>query len=173
MKAVTSVEVKTRQLFECPACGSPEHSYGHLSVGTSFGPWYCDKCGCGVTGAVTAEGVDIKLHTDCLARALVLLRLDVPGIDEKPINIVVKGMTFHEVGEQPGFGNEHMEYFYNEHTCPWNYLRLPIKEGDETDPHGLFVFQEAVLMPADYENHLGGIDEWRELFPSLREGGAA
>ena len=171
MKAQIGIEVS--KLFACPECGSLEHSYGHLADGSTFGPWYCDECGCSVRGRVTGESVDIELHTERKINTLVLLRLREPLATGEQVHVVVKGMTFCAPGETPDF--EHDVYFYEEHTCPWNWLRLPIKEDDDTDPHGLFVHQETVLMPqgyGDFSNHLDGIEQWRELFESLRADGA-
>lgn len=167
-----SIAIKdARGVFPCPECGSREHSCAHLGSGTSFGPWYCDQCGCGVRGVVTEYGADIEIHSDRKAKTLVLLRLNVDTVQEKPIHIVVEGMVFYPHGGKPAIDQDSNRYFYNEHTCPWNYLRVPVKQGDDTDPHGLFVFQEAVLTPDGYDGHLGDIEEWIELFPSLREGG--
>lgn len=168
MKANIVNIVSSKNLFACPDCGSLEHSCDHLQVGQSFGPWFCDKCGCSVKGVVTSDGADIDRGTKRKANALVLLRLDATGLDAKPIHIVVSGMTFHEEGEPAIFGDSGMRYFYDEGTCPWNYLRFPIKEGNDADPHGLFVFQEAVPMPEGYDGSLDDIDQWLELFPSLR-----
>lgn len=172
MKAVTSTI--TKLVFACPDCGSPEHSYDHFKKPTKFGPWYCDQCGASVIGEYLADGtIEIERHTKRMAQTLELLRLDVAEL--KPVHIVVKGMVFYQEGGAPVINVENKEYYYNQHTCPWNYLRLPIKEGDNTDPHGLFVHQETILMPKGYTNsindvsQLSGIDAWKELFPSLRE----
>lgn len=169
-EALADAETKK---FACPECGSVEHSYGHLKAGQTFGPWYCDKCGTSVNGEVTADGVKTKLGEDVKFNTLVLLRLDVPGTEAEPVHIVVRGMGFHKRGEQPSIEPGRDEYFYNEHTCPWNYLRLPIKCGDDTDPHGLFVHQETILMPEWYDDHLDNIETWQELFPSLLSAPAA
>lgn len=150
--------------FKCPECSQTEQSYAHLKEGQQFGPWYCDKCGYGVFVTVLDGDVDLRKAKDRKVNTLVLLKLNVPDTD---IHIVVRGMDFSEVGSIEG--DDHTEYYYNEHTCPWNYLGLPIKEGEDTDPHGLFVFQEKVLMPEGYDDTLGDIDEWRKLFGSLQE----
>lgn len=171
MKAVTQTIAKEKKVFACPECQSPEHSYGHLKTGSFFGPWYCNNCGASVTGTINANDVDIERHSDRKARTLVLLRLDVPGTEAKPVHIIVEGMAFYPDGSQPNAqeAQERGEYFYNQHTCPWNYLRLPIKEGESVDPHGLFVHQETILMPDGYDGMLiDSIEQWRDLFPSLR-----
>lgn len=168
MRAATSEVII--KLFACPDCGSMEHDYGHISIGGTFGPWYCDKCGCSAQGRVTLEGVDVARGKNRKASTLVLLRL---GSDTRT-HIVVEGMVFYPEGGRPVIDPALDEFHYNENTCPWNYLRLPIKMGDDCDPHGVFVHQETVLMPGWYDGDLSidghsSIDLWREVFPSLRE----
>ena len=96
-----------------------------------------------------------------------LLKLD-KEIDT-PVHIVVEGMIFYPRNSKPIINQEHESYFYNEHTCPWNYLRVSIKDGDETDPHGIFRHQETVIMPDWYEGDLSGVEKWESLFPTLKE----
>lgn len=164
MKAeITTV---SKRMINCPECGSPEFSFDHLGVGSLFGPWYCDECGCGIRGEVISGGAEITIHSDRKAKTLVLLRLDKEV--SPPVHIVVEGMIFYPANGKPEINKESKAFFYNEHTCPWNYLGVRIKEGDDTDPHGIFAFQEAVLMPDSYDGDLHGIEEWKELFPSLR-----
>lgn len=179
MKA--AIHTKTTRMFECPDCGTLTYSYEHFNgVPTTFGPWYCESCGCSVRGELLADGtIDLERHIDRKADTLVLLRLDVPGTEDKPVHIVVKGMVFYPDGGEPDVRSKNDVYFYNEHTCPWNYLGLPIKEGDNTDPHGLFVHQETILMPAGYVNSFADIEGeddsftdisvWAKYFPSLRK----
>ena len=46
----------------------------------------------------------------------------------------------------------HAQYFYEEHTCPTNWLRIPmISVAGNHDPHGLFEFVDAVWMMDEYE----------------------
>ena len=65
-----------------------------------------------------------------------------------PIYLVVKGMRM-ESPDKPKTEEEHREhsrYFYEEHTCPVNYLRdtLSVIHGNpwkcDDDPHGLFKY---------------------------------
>jgi hypothetical protein len=141
---------------------------GHLKAGQSFGPWYCDECGLGIRGVATDDGADIESVADRQLKTLVLLRLYDPLKDGEVVHIVVQGMAFAEEGEEPDF--EHDVYFYNEHTCPWNYLRIPLRVGEDSDPHGVFQHQETVLMPKDYDDHevFANGANWADVFPSLR-----
>lgn len=55
-------------------------------------------------------------------------------------------------------------YFYEEHTCPTNYIRIPmICFNKDVDPHGLFKFEEAVWMVEGKHDE----DYFCEIFPQL------
>jgi len=62
---------------------------------------------------------------------IVTLKLD------QPVTIETEGVMVGQTSETAS------EYFYNEHTCPTNFLRHVIRiidaEGDD-DPHGIFQF---------------------------------
>ncbi len=159
--------IATKTYLACPECGDSAHSWGHLKVGGSFGPWYCDACGFGIKGTVTEDGADIEGVEGRKMNTLVLLRLYEPLKNGNAVHIVVEGMTFVKAGQHPDFSND--GYHYNEYTCPWNYLRLPLKDGEDCDPHGVFVHQETILMPDGYDSPIDGLDEWKMLFSSLRD----
>ena len=112
-------------------------------------------------------------------RTSVLLSLNVATAE--PLHIVVPGMMFVKQGktieEELVEVNKTDKYFYEEHTCPSNYLGFPIKLGNDTDPHGVFSHQQTILMPEDYDGSInikdvkGDYDDigaWIELFSSLR-----
>lgn len=158
--------------FVCPECNTPHSStFDHIKTGGTFGPWYCDTCGSSVFGRVTKDGVELARGNDKKAKTLVLLRLNIET--DKPVHVIVKGMLFYGYDETPGSKlqdqQSHDEYFYNEHTCPWNWIRKPIKVGDDCDPHGVFVHQETILMPEEFEDgNIHDIETWADLFPSIR-----
>lgn len=79
---------------------------------------------------------------------IVLLKMD---ITEKEVYIIVKDYLYYHNGEYST--DEDLEYFYNEHTCPSNYLRFPIIVDGDTDCHGIFKFIEAVPRPSDWSDH--------------------
>ena len=193
MPVVPCVEEPNTHTFICPNCGEPHGStIDHLSVGSKTGSWYCSNCHRGVCLSVCEGGktVECSLGQDYLAKTLVLLRLDVST--HKPIHIVVQGQLFYKFDASVQDAREKAllvaldecntsinPYFYNHHTCPCNYLQVPIKEGDNADPHGLFVHQETVLAPKGYVNcfnqiedpankDLSEIELWHKYFPSLR-----
>ncbi len=112
---------------------------------------------------------DAMVHTESthpvharMRKTLSLLRLAdtyfvIEGINEYPC-------PYDELQSQNRF-------FYEEHTCPTSFIRIPliVKDGD-TDPHGLFEFIEAVWMTAEYEARTSngdGPDYLVTVFPQL------
>ena len=162
MRALIAPKVET--FISCPGCNESTHRCGHLKSGAQFGPWYCKNCGLGIKGVATSDGADIEICKDRHVKTLSLLRLFEPLSNGESVHIVVEGSVSISPGENPDFS--HNDYLYNEHQCPWNYLRIPLKCGDDTDPHGVFQHQETILMPEDYDGHSF---EWSDLFPSLSE----
>lgn len=56
-------------------------------------------------------------------------------------------------------------YFYEEHTCPINFISIPlISFNGDRDPHGLFNFEEAVWMIREDADE----DYLCEIFPQLK-----
>lgn len=170
MKATIITE--TKQSFLCPKCNVQwKCGFDHISRSITFGPWYCHHCGHGVYGRVTDDDLQLEESGDHRHKTLVLLRLDIEIAE--PIHIVINGGMICKEGAdltaELAELQRHNEFLYAEHTCPWNYLRVRIKEGDDCDPHGIFVHQETVLAPPDVDSQdLDHIDYWRALFPSLR-----
>lgn len=98
-------------------------------------------------------------------KTLVLLHRD-------GVFIVVEGCATFEPLESV---NEHNEYFYNEHTCPTNYLQVEAVCIDgNMDPHGVFEFVRTVWMTQEYveqreeEGFSGEDDLLLAYFPELR-----
>jgi hypothetical protein len=71
-----------------------------------------------------------------------------------PVYFVVKGCRLVDSPDRT--------YFYEEHSCPTNYVQCEaiICDGDD-DPHGVFEFVRSVDVPDDYD----GKANWRALFP--------
>ena len=70
-----------------------------------------------------------------------------------------------------GYGNGNDAYFYNEHTCPTNYMdcvEAIIYEKD-ADPHGVFEWVATIDKPEDWDYGPEEFEEWCALFPELRE----
>lgn len=76
------------------------------------------------------------------SRTLTLLKLD-PS--HEPVYIIVKGNGFHD---KDGNFKSQQGYYYEQHTCPTNYLQdiFKIYEGTDDDPHGLFKFVKSIKL---------------------------
>ena len=96
-----------------------------------------------------------------LRKTLVLLKIEGK---EAPIFFVVEGLsTWPSTREEL---LEHERYFYEEHTCPTNFIRIPmIATGGDCDPHGVFDFVDAVWMMDEYQEN--DDDYLSEVFPQL------
>ena len=164
MKATLVTETKT--YLNCPHCGERASVVDHILAGQprSFGPWYCDECGRSYTGSLAADGT-IDLELAAAVRTATLNLLTIPPRDE-PVYLVVHGGRY---------GDDHNEggttaYYYDEHTCPTNWVsevEAFILDGD-SDPHGVAQFVRRVDTPplpegvADYD--------LPALFPEAFEG---
>lgn len=121
---------ETKHYVKCPYCQGSQNSVDHLfGRDTSFGPWYCDACGKAYRGEVKGKEIFIEKRPDQWCKnTLVFLR-------KEDILLVVKGRAFN--GSMDGD-----PYYYEEHTCPVNYLRESVMVIDipnqDKDPHGLF-----------------------------------
>lgn len=145
------ITVKTIRIA-CPNCGEATGDVGHIldrSGPSEFGPWFCDECGRGYCGKLLPGG-EIDLWVTDAMRIDTLDHLVLPPQD-KPVHFVVKGMSF--VDEKGSRGRpDHKRFFYEEHTCPTNYIGVEMIAFDgDTDPHGLFKFAGTQDMPKDYD----------------------
>lgn len=104
-----------------------------------------------------------EFHSN-MRKTLVLLKIE---STDGPIYFVIEGVStwptpFHELQEGD-------EYFYEESTCPTNFIRIPMifHDGD-SDPHGLFEHVETVWMMDEYPGENPGVEEYlAEVFPQL------
>jgi hypothetical protein len=67
---------------------------------------------------------------------------------EEPVHIIVEALGF----QKDNVIDLDKSYYFNEHTCPWNYLRFNIRHGDDMDPHGIFQFVDAIIAPAGWKD---------------------
>ncbi len=162
------IHTETQHRLVCPECKTVGSTIPASLRNRQFGPWYCDNCGVGVTGKVDADGV-VWLDTDTNKRknrTLVLLRLRQPLADGSVVHVVTEGMHFPDMELEIGQGDE---YFYNEHTCPTNWMRgVSLFDGTDEDPHGLFQWVATIAMPSQEQweqiidtSQLGHPDNWK------------
>jgi hypothetical protein len=117
----------TKRYFKCP-CGdngeefSIEHLYGESR---GAGPWYCRTCGVGWKIKII-DGNDVELIDSGYKsnKCLDIMKLDPKKMKGKPLYLLVDGSTLKEEGviDKPVVLSS-KDYFYNEHTCPTNWLR--------------------------------------------------
>lgn len=62
------------------------------------------------------------------------------------------------------------EYFYSEHTCPWNFLGFPIMVNGDSDFHGVFKWVASIPLPDDYDDDGDFTELFPDVFPMMNEG---
>lgn len=150
--------------FDCPACGKHRFSYVPESHdGRRWGPWYCDACGAGWCGT----GTDMVEAARSRRVATYVLLKD-PARD---LYLVVRsGRT------DPKWDDEEREqdrYFFEEHTCPTNFLGVDaavlIENGwPDPDPHGVFKYVATVRADSipveEFNTGMTGHPDWMAVF---------
>ena len=135
------VQSKVKLYVPCPNCLEGDWQVDHIPVGSAFGPWSCSKC--------HGYGKGRRLNTNEF-----VVEIGV-GKKETPITVTLESCTEpkitlklntwkydHSQKDTPEEFTEHLTYYYNEHTCPTNFMcdiEQIIFEGD-SDPHGVFQF---------------------------------
>lgn len=151
----SAAKIITHRFIVCPSCGKGEKPIDHLVPGTNAGPWYCDLCGRGLMVDVHADGtLSRRYYSRSERRVNQLVLLRIPPC-EKPIYLLVKGMRFETDGkvESDEDREGHKRYFYEEHTCPTNYLHdvVAVMVDGDSDPHGLAEYVTAIDRPAAFD----------------------
>lgn len=140
---------KTEHLdIACPFCGQQWFEIGHLKVGTQFGPWFCDECGRSFLGTIGISSVEWMPGTERLVPTKVTLEI---RTEDAPITFLVDSFLIVEQGETPeeSPGMENAQYFYEEHTCPTNWLMKVeevIDKNGRHDPHGVFKYVKTEIL---------------------------
>ncbi len=157
-----SATYEVRHVFcFCPWCQEKSgQRVDHLfaSAPTPFGPWYCDVCGRGFTGNVD-ELRNVTLHKndrDQYVRTFVLLRRADTNL------FLVLDAKRHVDKDDDGHG--HLQYLYEEHSCPTNWLRecVAVIDNGDADPHGFL----SVIRSIDAEKNVDTDKvDWEVVFP--------
>lgn len=104
-------------------------------------------------------------------RSMALLKLE--GKDG-PVYFVMEHPRYHAPGIEPdpaAANQEHQRYFFEEHSCPTNWLRecVAVIKGGNDDPHGFLEFVRAVDVPENFDvngtDRTDGGNHWNILFP--------
>ena len=64
--------------------------------------------------------------------------------------IIVEGSHFLPDWKDDKIG-DHSQYYFEEHTCPINFLRVPTIFRNETDYHGIFTWVKTIPFPTKEE----------------------
>lgn len=103
-------------------------------------------------------------HSD---KAPNLALLALKTVDENTVYFIVD--TFLDASDtEEARGNA--SYFYNEHSCPTNYIPIEaVFTHDDDDPHGVFDFIRVAPKPEGYDEPTADRDGMlRALFPETR-----
>lgn len=163
--------IYTHDFIKCPHCnGETGRRIDHLydePLPTSFGPWTCDACGKRFRGTVNAPR---KITVDAidggreLSPQMVLLKYEA---NDRTTYFVMDHKRYNPGGvrESDEENQSSVRYFFEEHSCPTNWLAecVAVIERGDTDPHGFLQFVRAVDVPDDFNIHDDG--EWERLFP--------
>lgn len=147
----TITEIKTRSETKtylcCAKCGGDVGTIDHLATYESLSTgWSCKACGVKnefvVSGGVIISQT-IKENPDFTYKSLSLLQ--VRGT-EPPVRFLVEGIytTKDTSGKLTIEDLNNKRYYYNEHTCPTNWLGVEKVELEgDLDPHEAFQFLAA------------------------------
>lgn len=141
MKA--NITTVTKNYVHCPECDKQCSPIDHLKDGFKSW-WYCENCGVQYEIKMKDGVIDVKATEKRHLNMFVFLK-------NENIGLIVKGFR-DDPPDPEQLSNQ--EYFYDEHTCPTNYLKdvvaiIDLKDGD-TDPHGIFQFCGFADYPLDY-----------------------
>lgn len=133
----TEITSKTRHYISCPSCKEQESEISHLlqmdGQTHSFGPWYCESCGEAYRGhTINGEVWTEKVAGQRQDKSIVFLK-------HGNVLLAVEGVYF-----DGKIDSENQQYYYEEHTCPVNFLSSVIEVYDiknmRKDAHGLFEY---------------------------------
>ena len=157
---------KTATHIVCPGCHQPAGTIDHLLGQAIDTMWYCASCGARYAFKLLVNGevTDLRLTGDRKEKCLVLLR-------NGNVGLVVAGSVFTENGKL-GDWDAHHTYYYDEHTCPTNFMRdvkavLDLATQD-ADPHGIFHYVATLPWDARVED-CNNEDFLGTMFPAFKK----
>lgn len=164
------MEIYSKRYFRCDCGGSGEEfSLEHLyqlypppQVST-FGTWYCRKCGQGWKGTIADGVITVEKEVGCFVKKrATLLRLNPP--QGEFVFVIVNASIFYRDGKQTyGDGDDGIHYLYEEHQCPINIFRNvdEVIVGSDDDMHGLFDVVAIGDRPYDrYNDSIRNFEDW-------------
>lgn len=168
----------TKKYIVCPSCDDHTFCIDHLkstdSTETIHG-WMCRACVSSVKFKMNEAGdieiLDVVRPPPGKERLLVLLSADFQDPNaEKRVYLVVSKPNYSR-GVDLATITKSERFYFDEHTCPTNYLGATIIEGDNDDPHGIFKFEEVIFQPEGFDtddfHNSGG--SYKSLFKSMKQ----
>jgi hypothetical protein len=147
------VIVEVKHYVNCPLCNDYKFSFGHLIKEVektkkkySVGPWSCDSCGHKFNFIVEKDlTISVRQNDEPPnVHGYSLLKSTNGG---EPIYFVIEDTWYRQnKTESLGEAISHKHYYYDEHTCPTNWIRgiEVIMFKQDQDPHGVFEFVDFV-----------------------------
>ena len=130
---------ETTTYVHCPSCENKCSTVDHLTDGF-VSSWVCENCGVMYDIKMEEGIISVSSTNKINTKKFVFFK-------NSNIGLIVKITSFDSEQEQ-------MQYFYDEHTCPINYMSnviavINLETGDD-DPHGIFEYCGSSDYPADY-----------------------
>lgn len=162
--------IYTKDFCVCPWCEArTDSALDHLydKPGGTFGPWYCSECRAPFSGRINAPH-DVTLWKEqnadsAFSPSVALIRFD--GKDGPTFFVMKHDRCRAAPDETDEQNQEHQRYFFEEHSCPTNWLRecVAVIQNGNTDPHGFLTFVRAVDVGNDFDED--DDEQWAILFP--------
>jgi len=133
------VQAKTQLHTPCPGCTVGHFRADHLSIGFST-RWACDKCHKEFTLTRVSEHY---FETELTGKTETPITVTLQSITEPKITLKLNTWKYaHSQNDTPDEFYSYTQYFYDEHTCPTNWVGdiVQIEFQGDTDPHGVFQF---------------------------------
>jgi hypothetical protein len=133
------VQAKIQLHIPCPICVDGGWRADQLKIGQPT-TWTCSQCH---TQTHIVRLTETDFQTLAADRKDTPVTVTLRSVTEPPITVKVNAWKY---ACSQGLSQEEYEsderYFYNEHTCPTNWLRdiEQIEFEGDTDPHGVFEF---------------------------------
>lgn len=133
------VQAKIQLHIPCPSCTEGRWRADQLTIGQST-TWSCSECS---NQARIRRIADDEFETVPTGRKDTPITVTLRSMTEPPITVKVNAWKYaHSQDLSKEEFEEGARYFYDEHTCPTNWLRdiKQIEFKGDTDPHGVFEF---------------------------------
>lgn len=136
MNNFTLTTTTTQTRIICPNCKELASAVDHLkddikSNAPRTFTWFCDNC-----GHQYSFDIDDKLNVTNLKLTGIVNEKSITLLRHGKIGLIVKDFAFNR--------NYDKSFYYNENTCPTNYLKnveeVVDLEDKSSDPHGIFEY---------------------------------